>query len=184
MRLFLLFKFQVRGNLQMCLCLVDFPKEDASLLRWDSLHTNFCKGVWAVVVSGVDGVEVSSVKEFSFTATSSDKDDKLKIPKEILLEILGPSKVYHQVIKKVINIAIAKYVAKEGLKVGKDLQIFKWNSDNKLSGKRKDKSRKHDNSSIFFLQEEQHYGISPLLQNQNHLWWCCQGHAPWFLSKI
>ncbi|XP_012859068.1 PREDICTED: uncharacterized protein LOC105978181 isoform X2 [Erythranthe guttata] len=137
-------------------------------------------GVWAVVVSGVDGVEVSSVKEFSFTATSSDKDDKLKIPKEILLEILGPSKVYHQVIKKVINIAIAKYVAKEGLKVGKDLQIFKWNSDNKLSGKRKDKSRKHDNSSI----EEQHYGISPLLQNQNHLWWCCQGHAPWFLSKI
>ncbi|KAL7106153.1 hypothetical protein ACP275_07G093500 [Erythranthe tilingii] len=122
---------------------------------------------------GVDGVEVSSsssVEEFSFTATSSDKDDELKItvevsgtetqeiydkdfakmvedaqpipgfrrvkgeytflqiPKEILLEILGPSKVYHQVIKKVRNIAVVKYVAKKGLKVGKDLQIFKWNS--------------------------------------------------------
>ncbi|KAL7128057.1 hypothetical protein ABFS83_14G290400 [Erythranthe nasuta] len=123
--------------------------------------------VRAVILSGVDGVEVSSsssVEEFSFTATSSNKDDELKItvevsgtktqeiydkvfakmvqdaqpipgfrrvkggktpniPKEILLEILGQSKVYHQVIKKVINIAVAKYVAKEGLKVGKDLQI-------------------------------------------------------------
>ncbi|XP_012829927.1 PREDICTED: uncharacterized protein LOC105951080 [Erythranthe guttata] len=149
-------------------------------------------GVRPVVVSGVDGVKVSSsssVEEFSFTATSSDKDDELKItvevsgtktqeiydqffakmvedaqpipgfrkvkggktpniPKEILLEILGPSRVYHQVIKKVINIAVAKYVAKEGLKVGKELEIFKWNSDKKLSEKHKDKSRKHDNSSI------------------------------------
>ncbi|KAL7084924.1 hypothetical protein ACP275_14G252100 [Erythranthe tilingii] len=43
-------------------------------------------GVWAVVVSGVDGVEVSSsssVEEFSFTATSSDKDDELKITVEV-----------------------------------------------------------------------------------------------------
>ncbi|KAI3459826.1 hypothetical protein Pfo_016489 [Paulownia fortunei] len=45
------------------------------------------------------------------------------IPKEILLEILGPSKVYEQVIRKVIDSSIAEYVAKEGLTVGKDLQI-------------------------------------------------------------
>ncbi|KAK6118635.1 hypothetical protein DH2020_047627 [Rehmannia glutinosa] len=45
------------------------------------------------------------------------------IPKDILLEILGPSKVYEQVIRKVINSAIAQYVAKEGLAVGEDLQI-------------------------------------------------------------
>ncbi|KAL7085869.1 hypothetical protein ACP275_14G304000 [Erythranthe tilingii] len=44
-------------------------------------------GVRAVVVSGVDGVEVSSssssIEEFSFTATSSDKDDELKITVEV-----------------------------------------------------------------------------------------------------
>ncbi|KAK4422031.1 hypothetical protein Salat_2153800 [Sesamum alatum] len=45
------------------------------------------------------------------------------IPKDILLEILGPSKVYEQVIRKIINSAIAGYVAKEGLTVGEDLQI-------------------------------------------------------------
>ncbi|XP_010522041.1 PREDICTED: uncharacterized protein LOC104800810 isoform X2 [Tarenaya hassleriana] len=45
------------------------------------------------------------------------------IPRDILLEILGPSKVYKQVIKKVINSTIADYVEKEGLKVGKDLRI-------------------------------------------------------------
>ncbi|KAL0322739.1 UNVERIFIED_CONTAM: hypothetical protein Sangu_1893200 [Sesamum angustifolium] len=45
------------------------------------------------------------------------------IPKDILLEILGPSKVYEQVIRKIINSAIAECVAKEGLTVSKDLQI-------------------------------------------------------------
>ncbi|XP_020548306.1 uncharacterized protein LOC105158788 isoform X2 [Sesamum indicum] len=45
------------------------------------------------------------------------------IPKDILLEILGPSKVYEQVIRKIINSAIAEYVAKEGLTVSEDLQI-------------------------------------------------------------
>ncbi|KAL0432900.1 UNVERIFIED_CONTAM: hypothetical protein Slati_2624300 [Sesamum latifolium] len=45
------------------------------------------------------------------------------IPKDILLEILGPSKVYEQVIRKIINSAIAECVAKEGLTVSEDLQI-------------------------------------------------------------
>ncbi|KAK4387916.1 hypothetical protein Sango_2398200 [Sesamum angolense] len=36
---------------------------------------------------------------------------------------LGPSKVYEQVIRKIINSGIAESVAKEGLTVGKDLQI-------------------------------------------------------------
>ncbi|XP_008460017.1 uncharacterized protein LOC103498958 isoform X2 [Cucumis melo] len=45
------------------------------------------------------------------------------IPRDILLEILGPSKVYKQVIKEVINSTVAAYVEKEALKVGKDLRI-------------------------------------------------------------
>ncbi|EEF31800.1 conserved hypothetical protein [Ricinus communis] len=45
------------------------------------------------------------------------------IPRDILLEVLGPSKVYKEVIKKVINSTVAKYVEKEGLKVSKDLRI-------------------------------------------------------------
>uniref|UniRef100_A0A7N2MSG4 Trigger factor ribosome-binding bacterial domain-containing protein n=1 Tax=Quercus lobata TaxID=97700 RepID=A0A7N2MSG4_QUELO len=45
------------------------------------------------------------------------------IPKDILLEVLGPSKVYEQVIKEVINSTIAEYVEKEGLKVSKDLRV-------------------------------------------------------------
>lgn len=35
-----------------------------------------------------------------------------QIPRDILLEILGPSKVYKHVIKKVINSTIAAYVEK------------------------------------------------------------------------
>ncbi|XP_050204287.1 uncharacterized protein LOC126654466 [Mercurialis annua] len=45
------------------------------------------------------------------------------IPRDILLEVLGPSKVYKEVIKKVINSTIAEYVEKERLKVGKDLRV-------------------------------------------------------------
>uniref|UniRef100_A0A7N2MSS9 peptidylprolyl isomerase n=1 Tax=Quercus lobata TaxID=97700 RepID=A0A7N2MSS9_QUELO len=45
------------------------------------------------------------------------------IPNDILLEVLGPSKVYEQVIKEVINSTIAEYVEKEGLKVCKDLRV-------------------------------------------------------------
>ncbi|KAJ0260004.1 GPI-anchored protein [Hirschfeldia incana] len=45
------------------------------------------------------------------------------IPKEILLEILGYSKVYRQVIKKLINSAIEDYVKQEDLKVGKELSV-------------------------------------------------------------
>ncbi|KZV43110.1 hypothetical protein F511_04502 [Dorcoceras hygrometricum] len=45
------------------------------------------------------------------------------IPKNILLEILGPSNVYERVIKKVINAIVAEYVAKERLRVGKDLRV-------------------------------------------------------------
>ncbi|KAI4332026.1 hypothetical protein L6164_016967 [Bauhinia variegata] len=45
------------------------------------------------------------------------------IPKEILLELLGPSKVYKEVIKKIINSTVAKFVEKENLKAGKDLRV-------------------------------------------------------------
>lgn len=45
------------------------------------------------------------------------------IPKNILLEILGPSKVYKEVIKRIISSTISDYVQKEGLSVGKDLQV-------------------------------------------------------------
>ncbi|XP_006376422.3 uncharacterized protein LOC18104575 [Populus trichocarpa] len=45
------------------------------------------------------------------------------IPRDILLEVLGPSKVYKEVIKKVINSTVAEYVDKEGLKVSKDLRV-------------------------------------------------------------
>ncbi|GAB4859121.1 hypothetical protein Ancab_010586 [Ancistrocladus abbreviatus] len=45
------------------------------------------------------------------------------IPKDILLEVLGPCKVYKQVIKKVINKTVAQYVKKESLMVSKDLRV-------------------------------------------------------------
>ncbi|XP_057477743.1 uncharacterized protein LOC130765352 isoform X1 [Actinidia eriantha] len=45
------------------------------------------------------------------------------IPRDVLLQVLGPSKVYKQVIKKVINSTIAEYVEKESLAVTKDLSV-------------------------------------------------------------
>ncbi|XP_010510302.1 PREDICTED: uncharacterized protein LOC104786569 [Camelina sativa] len=45
------------------------------------------------------------------------------IPRDILLEILGYSKVYRQVIKRLINSAIEDYVKQEDLKVGKELTV-------------------------------------------------------------
>nr|XP_010907697.1 uncharacterized protein LOC105034301 isoform X2 [Elaeis guineensis] len=45
------------------------------------------------------------------------------IPKDILLHIIGPSKVNKQSIEKIINSAVAEYVEKEGLKVTKDLKV-------------------------------------------------------------
>ncbi|KAJ4723661.1 trigger factor-like [Melia azedarach] len=45
------------------------------------------------------------------------------IPRDILLEILGPTKVYKEVITKIINSTIAEYVEQEGLKVSKDLRV-------------------------------------------------------------
>ncbi|KAF8402332.1 hypothetical protein HHK36_013286 [Tetracentron sinense] len=45
------------------------------------------------------------------------------IPRDVLIEVLGPSKVYKQVIKKIINSTVAEYVEKEGLKVTKDLRV-------------------------------------------------------------
>ncbi|KAB1219461.1 hypothetical protein CJ030_MR3G012257 [Morella rubra] len=45
------------------------------------------------------------------------------IPRDILLEVLGPSEVYKQVIVAVMNSSIGEFVEKEGLKVGKDLRI-------------------------------------------------------------
>ncbi|WVZ00840.1 hypothetical protein V8G54_026909 [Vigna mungo] len=45
------------------------------------------------------------------------------IPKHILLEVLGPSKVFKEVIKKIINSTVAEYVEKERLTVSKDLRV-------------------------------------------------------------
>ncbi|XP_040870465.1 uncharacterized protein [Glycine max] len=45
------------------------------------------------------------------------------IPKNILLEVLGPSKVFNEVIKKIINSTVAEYVEKECLIVSKDLRV-------------------------------------------------------------
>ncbi|XP_042508238.1 trigger factor isoform X3 [Macadamia integrifolia] len=45
------------------------------------------------------------------------------IPKDVLLHILGHSKVYMEVIKKIINSTVADYVEKEGLKVTSDLRV-------------------------------------------------------------
>jgi FKBP-type peptidyl-prolyl cis-trans isomerase (trigger factor) len=53
----------------------------------------------------------------------------LQIPKDVLLEILGYSKVYKQVIKKLINSAIEDYVKQEDLKVGKELTVVQSYED-------------------------------------------------------
>ncbi|KAK2642612.1 hypothetical protein Ddye_024375 [Dipteronia dyeriana] len=45
------------------------------------------------------------------------------IPRDILLEVLGPSKVYKEVISEIINSTIAEYVEKEDLKVSTDLRV-------------------------------------------------------------
>ncbi|KAJ4956063.1 hypothetical protein NE237_012846 [Protea cynaroides] len=45
------------------------------------------------------------------------------IPKDVLLHILGHSKVYMEVIKKIINSTVADYVEKKGLKVTSDLRV-------------------------------------------------------------
>ncbi|XP_058094192.1 uncharacterized protein LOC131240138 [Magnolia sinica] len=45
------------------------------------------------------------------------------IPKDVLLHILGPSKVNKEAIKKIINSTVAECVANEGLEVTKDLKI-------------------------------------------------------------
>ncbi|GLT34926.1 hypothetical protein SLA2020_094140 [Shorea laevis] len=45
------------------------------------------------------------------------------IPRDILLEVLGPSNVYKQVIMKVINSTIAEYVEKGGLEVSRDIRV-------------------------------------------------------------
>ncbi|RYQ87039.1 hypothetical protein Ahy_B09g094524 isoform C [Arachis hypogaea] len=46
-----------------------------------------------------------------------------RIPKEILLEVLGPSRVYKEVIKKIINSTVAEYVEKEQLMVSTNLRV-------------------------------------------------------------
>ncbi|KAH7663905.1 Trigger factor ribosome-binding bacterial domain-containing protein [Dioscorea alata] len=45
------------------------------------------------------------------------------IPKDILLQILGPSKVNFQSIKKIINSTVREFVEKEDLKVTKSLRV-------------------------------------------------------------
>ncbi|KAK7259829.1 hypothetical protein RIF29_25444 [Crotalaria pallida] len=46
-----------------------------------------------------------------------------EIPKDILLEVLGPSNVFRKVIKQIINSTIAEYVEKEQLIVSNDLRV-------------------------------------------------------------
>ncbi|KAG5059708.1 hypothetical protein JHK85_000749 [Glycine max] len=45
-----------------------------------------------------------------------------QIPKNILLEVLGPSKVFKEVIKKIINSIVVEYVEK-CLIISKDLRV-------------------------------------------------------------
>ncbi|XP_073000213.1 uncharacterized protein [Typha latifolia] len=45
------------------------------------------------------------------------------IPKDVLLHIIGPSKVYKQSIKRIINYTVAEYVEKQSVKVGKNLKV-------------------------------------------------------------
>ncbi|MED6172582.1 hypothetical protein PIB30_051403 [Stylosanthes scabra] len=47
----------------------------------------------------------------------------LLIPKENLLEVLGPSRVYKEVIKKIINSSVAEYMEKEWLMVSTNLRV-------------------------------------------------------------
>ncbi|KMZ68762.1 hypothetical protein ZOSMA_22G00510 [Zostera marina] len=47
----------------------------------------------------------------------------VNIPKEILMHILGPSKVNKKCIKEIINSSVAEYVEKKGLRVSKDLRV-------------------------------------------------------------
>ncbi|OAY78957.1 Trigger factor, partial [Ananas comosus] len=46
-----------------------------------------------------------------------------RIPKDILLHIIGPSKVNRQTIEKIVNCTVAEFVEKEGIKVSKDLKV-------------------------------------------------------------
>ncbi|WJX36502.1 hypothetical protein P8452_24371 [Trifolium repens] len=45
------------------------------------------------------------------------------IPKDVLLEVLGPSNVFKQVIQEIINSTVAEYIEKESLKVSSDLRV-------------------------------------------------------------
>ncbi|WOK96489.1 hypothetical protein Cni_G05196 [Canna indica] len=45
------------------------------------------------------------------------------VPKDVLLHILGPAKVYKNSIKKIINTTVAEYVEKENLKVTNNLRV-------------------------------------------------------------
>ncbi|XP_062194595.1 uncharacterized protein LOC133897786 isoform X2 [Phragmites australis] len=45
------------------------------------------------------------------------------IPKEVVLHLIGPSKVKKETIKKIINCTIAEYVQKEGLNASKNLKV-------------------------------------------------------------
>ncbi|KAG9447039.1 hypothetical protein H6P81_013167 [Aristolochia fimbriata] len=45
------------------------------------------------------------------------------VPKDVLLHVLGPSKVYKKAIQKIINYAVAEIVEEEGLKVTNNLKI-------------------------------------------------------------
>ncbi|CAL9150918.1 uncharacterized protein LOC135617840 isoform X1 [Musa acuminata AAA Group] len=45
------------------------------------------------------------------------------IPKDILMHIIGPSKVNNHSIKKIINATVAEYIEKESFKVTKDLRV-------------------------------------------------------------
>ncbi|XWS35326.1 hypothetical protein CRYUN_Cryun21dG0116400 [Craigia yunnanensis] len=59
----------------------------------------------------------------TFTRLHLVRMEEHLIPRDILLEVLGASRVYKQVITKVINSTVAAYVEKERLAVGKDLRV-------------------------------------------------------------
>uniref|UniRef100_M4DYR2 Trigger factor ribosome-binding bacterial domain-containing protein n=1 Tax=Brassica campestris TaxID=3711 RepID=M4DYR2_BRACM len=93
-----------------------------------SVQPRFCARAtnkqFVAVCAAPSDVETSSKDEsVLITTVETGNSNEVKIPREILLEILGYSKVYRQVIKKLINSSIEDYVKQEDLKVGKELSV-------------------------------------------------------------
>uniref|UniRef100_A0A0E0M3E1 peptidylprolyl isomerase n=1 Tax=Oryza punctata TaxID=4537 RepID=A0A0E0M3E1_ORYPU len=76
----------------------------------------------------LSGTENSSKLSVSFkdflVSVRTEEDGLIKIPKEIALHIIGPSKVKKETIKNIISFTIAEYVQKEGLDASKNLKVL------------------------------------------------------------